>query len=152
MAQPLYDRFDIRMAGDADLDAVVNLWQQLPGLTLRAEDTPEKLQQVLSDGRLQLYVAVCGTEIVAAIMVGADGLRGHLYHLAVAERKQGLGLGRALVESALEELAARRISRSHVFVQLDNEDARGFWMRMGWQLRTDLAVFSHAALEPNHAR
>ncbi len=152
MARPIYDSFRIRLAGITDLDTVVNLWQQLPGLTLRAEDAPEKLQPALCDGTLTLFVAESESAIVGAVMAGVDGRRGYLYHLAVAERKQGLGVGRALVESALEELAARGISRSHVFVQIDNEDARGFWTRMGWQLRTDLVVFSHAASERNHAR
>jgi len=138
----LHDHFEIREGGVGDLDAVFNLWQQLPGLTLRAEDTPEALQTPLLDGRLCLYVAESTADIVGALLVGDDGRRGHLYHLAVAERKQGLGLGRALVEVALGELAARGIARSHVFVQLDNEAARAFWASLGWRARADLVVYS----------
>lgn len=151
MARPIYDRFTIRTAVIADLDAVFNLWQQLPGLTLRADDSPEKLQPALLAGKLLLYVVECESAIVGAVMACTDGRRGHLYHLAVTERKQGLGLGRALVECVLEELAAQGISRTHVFAHIDNDDARGFWARMGWQQRTDLVVYSHIAMEPNHA-
>lgn len=148
--RPLHDHFEIREGGADDLDAVVNLWQQLPGLTLRAEDSPQALQPLLLDGRLRLYVAASAADIVGAVLAGDDGRRGHLYHLAVAERKQGLGLGRALVEVALGELATRGIARSHVFAQIDNAAAHAFWARLGWRLRTDLAVYSHA--EPDHAR
>lgn len=151
MSQPLYQQIDIRSGDIADLDAVVSLWQQLPGLMLRAEDTPEALQIALNGADLNLYVADCESKIVGAVLVGTDGRRGFLYHLAVAERNQGLGLGRRLVEFALEELAARGISRTHVFVQSDNEDARGFWARLDWQPRNDLTVYSHLTTEISHA-
>jgi ribosomal protein S18 acetylase RimI-like enzyme len=152
MSRPLYEQFNIRAGDIADLDAVISLWQQLPGLMLRAEDTPEALQVALNEPALNLYVAECASKIAAAVLVGADGRRAFLYHLAVAERHQGLGLGRRLVEFALEELAARGISRTHVFVQGDNEHARGFWGRLGWQQRNDLTIHSHSATETSHAR
>jgi len=143
-----YDSFEIRQGGADDLDAVLNLWQQLPGIMLRAEDSPAALQPLLDDGRLGLIVAHSGAEIVGAVLVGEDGRRGHLYHLAVAERKQGLGLGRALVDVALGELAARGIERSHVFVHISNSAACGFWAHLGWCARPELAVFSHVRAGP----
>lgn len=141
----------IRSGRVDDLDTVVNLWQQLPGLALRAEDSPAALQPLLLEGRLHLYVAERGTDIVAAVLAGDDGRRGHLYHLAVVESMRELGLGRALVETALDELAARGIRRAHVFVQIDNDDARAFWAHLGWRSRTDIAVYTHAAAEPADA-
>ena len=152
LVHSLFDFFRIRVADATDLYAVINLWQQLSGLTLRAEDSPEILQAALDQGALHLYVAECEAEIVGTIMVGIDGRRGHLYHLAVVERKQGVGIGRRLVEFALEELAACGISRAHVFAQIDNENAHGFWAHLGWQQRTDLVVFSQVAKEPSDAR
>jgi ribosomal protein S18 acetylase RimI-like enzyme len=141
-----YGRFSIRRNRDADLDAVIDLWQQLPGLTLRAEDSPEALQPLLLDSKLHLYVAVCESAIVGAILMGEDGRRGHLYHLAVAEPMQGLGLGRVLVDVALDELASRGITRTHVFVQIDNAQAQSFWAHLGWQVRADLAVYTQDAV------
>lgn len=76
--------------------------------------------------------------------MGQDGRRGYLYHLAVAELWQRLGIGWALVDAALEELAAIGIARSHVMVLADNAEARAFWERLGWRERRDLVVYTHA--------
>lgn len=36
-----HGRFNIHVAREADVDAVIDLWQQLPGSTLRAEHSAE---------------------------------------------------------------------------------------------------------------
>lgn len=147
-----YGGFGIRLSRDGDLNAVVDLWQQLPALALGPEDAPETLQALQLAGRLHLYVAASESVVAGAILVGEDGRRGYLYHLAVAEPMRGLGLGRALVDVALDELASRGIARAHVLVQIDNDEARSFWAHIGWQQRTDLAVYSRGATEARDAR
>jgi len=148
---PFYSAVRVRPGTAADLDAALQVWQQSAGVTLRADDAPAVLQPLLISGKLRLYVAECEAVLAGALLAGDDGRRGYLYHLAVTERKQGVGLGRALVDIALEELASSGIARTHVFVQIDNAHARAFWARLGWRERTDLAMYSHAATELGHA-
>lgn len=133
---------EIRAADIFEFNAVFELWLHTPGLVLRAEDVTEQLQPLLIDDRLRLYVARRQSKIVGAVLVGQDGRRGYLYHLVVAESLRGQGLGRALVRAGLQELAAQGISRSHVFVTVDNVAAQHFWSHLGWQEREELKVFS----------
>jgi N-acetylglutamate synthase len=146
-----YSERRIRLGTAADVDAALQVWQQHAGVTLRADDTPAMLQPLLITGQLRLFVAECEAVVVGAVLVGNDGRRGYLYHLAVTERQQGRGFGRALVEAALEDLAAAGIPRTHVFVQNAQRSARAFWERMGWQPRVDLAVYTHVVAESGHA-
>jgi ribosomal protein S18 acetylase RimI-like enzyme len=146
-----YGGFSIRLSRDDDLNAVIDLWQQLPSLDWDLEDSPESLQTLLLAGRLRLYVAACESVVAGAILVGNDGARGYLHHLAVAESKRGLGLGRALVDVALDELASRGIPRARVLVQIDNDEVRSFWAHCGWHHRTDLAVYHRDGMETRDA-
>lgn len=135
--------YHVRPCGDADIEAVVTLWEQLPGLVLRAEDAPVAIQRFLIEARGNAWVAEAEGRVVGALLAGQDGRRGYLYHLAVAEMWQRLGIGRRLVETALEELVASGIDRSHVMVVAENIEARAFWARLGWRQRDDLVVYSH---------
>jgi N-acetylglutamate synthase len=149
--EAFYSELRIRPGTAADLDGALQVWQQQAGVILRADDTPAVLQPLLITGQLRLFVAECEAVLVGAVLAGDDGRRGYLYHLAVTERKQGRGLGRALVEAALEDLATAGITRAHVFVQNAQLSARAFWERMGWQPRGDLVVYTHVAAESPHA-
>lgn len=144
IAMPLFsDRFQLRGAESADLDRVIDLWQSLPGLTLRAEDAAEPLQLLLDSAQQRLFVVEFEEALVGAVLVGDDGRRGFLYHVGVAESMQGKGIGRALVSAALDHLAVRGIARTDVFVNADNPAPQQFWIRLGWRQRTELTVFSH---------
>ncbi len=139
----------IRQAEPFELDAVINLWQQTPGIVLRAEDAADRLQPLLINDRLRLYVVEHDTQVAGALLVGQDGRRGYLYHLAVAEPLRDQGFGRALIETALEDMAAQGIARCQVSVEVDNADARHFWTHLGWKERTELALFSFIAADVN---
>lgn len=109
---------------------------------MRAEDTAERLQPLLEDERQRLFVVEFEGALVGAVLVGDDGRRGFLYHLGVVESMRCQGLGRALVSAAIDDLAARRITRTHVFVNADHSSAQQFWTCIGWGQRFKLTVFS----------
>jgi ribosomal protein S18 acetylase RimI-like enzyme len=142
--------FALRRGDSTDLDRVIDLWQSLPGLTLRAEDNAGHLQPLLESGRQRLFVVALEDTLVGAVLAGDDGRRGFLYHLGVAEPMRCQGVGRALVQAAIDDLAAQGITRTHVFVHTDNLPAQQFWARLGWDQRAELTVFSDIT-EPNHA-
>jgi len=136
--------YHIRPCREADLGAVFALWRQLPGIVLRTDDSPAAIERFLIQGRGSAWVADVAGQVVGAVLMGQDGRRGYLYHLAVAELWQRMGIGWALVEAVLEELAAIGISRSHVMVLADNTEARAFWEKLGWRERRDLMVYTRA--------
>jgi ribosomal protein S18 acetylase RimI-like enzyme len=134
--------YNVRRGHDGDIEAVVTLWQQLPGMVLREEDSPLGVQQFLTNAGGALWIAELGRKVIGAVLVGSDGRRGYLYHLAVDELWQRLGIGGALVDAAVDALVAEGIIRSHVVVVADNAQARSFWERLGWLGRRELVLYT----------
>jgi hypothetical protein len=65
-------------------------------------------------------------------MAGYDGQRGWIYHLAVDAMLRRHGIGRALVEAAERELAARGCPKVNLQVLVSNREVVGFWEGLGW--------------------
>lgn len=133
----------IRAINPADHAALLELWRHTPGLQLRAEDEYEPFCRYLErNPGLSLLVEMNGVP-VACLLVGHDGRRGYLQHLAVEQTWRGRGLARALLDEALARLAALGVAKSHVFVLRDAPEALAFWQAQpGWSEREDIAVFS----------
>ena len=50
------------------------------------------------------------------MLVGTDGRRGYLQHLAVDDRYRGQRIGQRLVDQSIRALAELGISKTHLFV------------------------------------
>ena len=133
----------VRSATPADHPALLALWQRTPGLQLRTEDGFEPFCAYLErNPQLSLLVELEG-RVVASLLVGHDGRRGYLQHLAVDESCRGRGLARTLLDEALARLAGLGIDKSHVFVLRDAPQALSFWAaQAGWERRDDIQVYS----------
>jgi len=62
-----------------------------------------------------------------------DERHGHVAILAVAQRAEGRGLGKALLAAAEEWGRARQFRRLTLSVFVDNQRARQLYSRQGWQ-------------------
>ena len=82
--------------------------------------------------------------MAGAVLAGSDGRRGYLQHLAVAPPYRGRGVGRALAERVIDALGAAGIAKCHLMVRQENEPAKAFWEHLGWTVRDDISVMSHA--------
>lgn len=130
------------------LPAVRALWQASKGLTLREADSPEALTRYLARNPGLSVAAFAGGELIAAALCGHDGRRGYLHHVSVHPAHRRRGIGRRLVERCLDRLAAAGIAKCHLFVRADNDAARAFWQRLGWQARDDVEMMS--STRPGH--
>jgi N-acetylglutamate synthase len=126
-----------------DYPACIALWERTEGVGLSAADSPQNVASFLARNPGMSFVAVEGGTIAGALMCGSDGRRGFLYHLAVAREFRRRGIGTGLVERCLSRLRDLGMRKCHIFVMADNAEGQRFWTRTGWQLRTDLLVFSH---------
>lgn len=126
-----------------DYDEVMVLWSQTEGLTLRDADSREAITRYLGRNPSLSFVARDQGRLVGAVLVGTDGRRGYLQHLAVAPSHRGEGLGRALAERAVAALRALGIEKCHLMVRQENAPARAFWERLGWSERGDIILMSH---------
>lgn len=128
-----------------DYPPALALWQATPGIGLSDADGPESMRAYLQRNPGLSQCAWCGDALAGTILAGHDGRRGYLHHLCVDESRRRLGIGRMLVESALNALAAAGLDKAHAFIFTDNEDGRRFWERIGWDWRADIGVVSRLA-------
>jgi ribosomal protein S18 acetylase RimI-like enzyme len=133
---------EIRIMEAKDYSGALSLWQSLPGLGLSGADKEDAIQQFLAKNPETCFVAQSSEKIIGTVLGGSDGRRGYLYHLAVHEEYQHLGLGRQLSEKCLEALKTQGLQKCHIFVINSNLAGLKFWQRLGWLLRNDILVLS----------
>jgi ribosomal protein S18 acetylase RimI-like enzyme len=133
---------EIRIMKAKDYSGAFSLWHSLPGLGISSADKEDAIQQFLKKNPETCFVAQDGEKIIGTVLGGSDGRRGYLYHLAVHEEYQHLGLGKQLLEKCLESLKAQGLQKCHIFVINSNLAGLKFWQKVGWLLRKDILVLS----------
>ena len=93
------------------------------------------------------FVAAEGETIAGCILVGTDGRRAYVYHTAVHPGLQRQGLGRQLVERALQAVGELGIHKVALVVFARNQQGNAFWEKMGFTLRTDILYRNRALAE-----
>lgn len=129
----------------SDYQQVMNLWSETEGMQLREADPEENIGKYLERNPNLSFVALQSDEIVGAILVGTDGRRGYIQHLAVSKACRGQGLGAKLVSSAVDALSSIGIAKTHLFVINDNLNAQAFYENIGWNPRDEIRMFSFNA-------
>jgi ribosomal protein S18 acetylase RimI-like enzyme len=127
-----------------DYEPVMALWRATDGITLREMDSREGILAYLTRNPGLSFVARDGDVLVGAVLAGTDGRRGYLQHLAVAPAYRGWGVGREMAERVIEALSAAGIAKCHLMVRAENETAKAFWEHLGWTMRDDISLMSHA--------
>jgi N-acetylglutamate synthase len=136
--EPLLRPFEV-----SDYDAAFALWTATPGMGLGGGDSREGITALLARNPGLSVAAIAGGALVGTALVAHDGRRGFIYHLAVAGEFRGRGLGRAMVERALERFREAGLTRCHIVVYSNNEHGRAFWRHMGFRERPDILTCSH---------
>lgn len=144
------DSLDITEITDADVDAVVALWQAC-GLT-RPWNAPEAdIVFARSSHNATVLVGRNANAVVASAMVGHDGHRGTVYYVAVAPERRGQGLGRAIMDAAEEWLRARGVWKLNLMVRAENGQATRFYEALGYAVeeRLNLAKWIDPSKKPD---
>ena len=132
--------YSIRPMTIADYNQLHALWLSTPGMGLNTtDDSREGIAKYLTRNPNTSFVAEQGGQLTGAIMCGHDGRRGFIHHTCVRADCQGKGIGRALVEAALDALKAESIHKVALVVFDRNEKGNAFWEKMGFAAREDLA-------------
>ena len=126
----------------SDYESAIALWKVSDGVGLRGADSLEGIEKYLKRNPGLSFVAECDGEIIGTIMSGHDGKRGYVQHLAVSQRHQNQGIGTHLISLVLQALKSEGIVKSHIHVFAHNDQGKQFWLKRGWQYRTDLIVCS----------
>ena len=125
-----------------DYSSARSLWEKTEGMGLSASDERDAILAYLARNPGLSLVAEDADRVVGTLLVGHDGRRGFLNHLAVAESHRRSGLGRRLVDEGLVALKRVGISKCHLFVFEANPEGQAFWEAVGGERRNDFAVFS----------
>lgn len=137
----------IRQMDISDYDSVMTLWGQTENLSLKDADSRASIAAYLAKNPGLSFVAIDGQHIVGAVLVGTDGRRGYLQHLAVDLHYRGQKIAQRLVQSATEALAQQGIAKTHLFVLSNNLSAQDFYLKLGWQARDEIRMFSFNSSE-----
>jgi len=133
-----------------DYEAVIKLWQQTESMSLRDCDSKESIGDYLERNAGLSFVALDQadmnqTKLIGAVLVGTDGRRGYLQHLAVSQGYRGQKIGYQLVEKSIGALAEIGIPKTHLFVYQDNLKAQAFYEKLGWFARDEVRMYSFNA-------
>lgn len=126
----------------SDYDEVYKLWENTTGMGLSDADTLENIHKFLLRNKGLSFVCRHEDKIIGTILCGHDCRRGYVYHVTVAEKYRGRGIGQMLVDKSLQVLKEEGINKCHLFVFIDNEIGNAFWSAKGWAKREDIFVYS----------
>ena len=132
----------IREMDISDYPQVIELWSETEAMLLRDADSKENIGKYLERNPNLSFVALDGDNVVGAILVGTDGRRGYVQHLAVNSNCRGQGIGAKLISSAMEALSKVGIAKTHLFVANENINAQSFYEKLGWFSRDEVRMFS----------
>ena len=130
---------NIRTMTYDDYDEVYSLWLNTPGMGINTyDDSREGICRYLARNPETCFVAEKDGKIIGVILSGHDGRRGFIHHTAVDGRAQRLGLGSALVDTALSALGREGIKKVALVCYRENDRGNAFWEKQGFTVREDL--------------
>lgn len=132
----------IRVMTPTDYDAVLQLMQNTPGISLRDADSREATERYLARNPELSFVVEAEGRLIACVMCGHDGRRGYLQHLLVLPDYRRQGIAQGLVQRCLAALEQLGIHKCHLDVFKTNTSAAEYWQGQGWQLRADIDRYS----------
>ena len=131
--------FTLKLLSISDYDAMYALWLSCVGMGLNnLDDSREGIERFLKRNPTTCFAAVDGENIIGVILAGHDGRRGFIYHTAVDSNRRKEGIGKALVDAAMDALKAEGIHKAALVVFDRNETGNAFWEKLGFTSRKDL--------------
>jgi len=133
-------QLEIRPYRDADHADVVALWERIfpdnrewnqPAAYIRRKQNvqPDLFLVGVLDGRL-----------IATVLAGYDGVRGWIYHLAVAPTHRRHGVGSAMMRAAERRLHALGCPKINLQIYRTNAEVVRFYERLGYAVEDRLSM------------
>ena len=140
----------IRTMTMEDYDNVYSMWQTIKGFAMRSvDDSKEGVTRFIKRNPDTSVVAEADGMIIGSILCGHDGRRGCFYHVCVRDGYRQLGIGKAMVLTAIEALKAEQINKISLIAFSKNEAGNAFWQSLGWVFREDVNYYDLSLNESN---
>ena len=128
---------EIRVMTVSDYDGICEVWENHGG-TNPVDDSYDGFAKYLRRNPTTSFVAEDNGKIVGTILAGHDGRRGLFHHVSVLPEYQKQGIGKMLVDNAMEALEKEGITKVLLVVFKDNDNGNAFWEHLGFTVREDL--------------
>ncbi len=122
----------IRAAGLDDVGAVLAVWAHARSAGADIDDRPEDIHRLLERSPDGVLVAEHDGQIVGTVIAVWDGWRGAIARLCVLDSHRRLGIGRALVDAAEQNLRAKGLGRVNILIYEDDPGAADLWTARGY--------------------
>jgi len=117
-----------------DEEDVVALWTQAFGAYHPSNEPRTYLARKLAYDPELVVVARERTRVVGTVVGGYDGVRGWIYHLAVAPSARRRGIATRLMSAVERALLARGCPKINLQVRGDNLEVVAFYKHLGYEL------------------
>ena len=114
--------------------AVANLWHSVFPDAPHWNAPSLIMQRKLKTQPELFLVGELAGDIVATVLAGYDGVRGWIYHLAVAHDYQRKGFGRAMMQAAEQRLRDMGCPKVNLQVRSVNAEVIEFYKHIGYQI------------------
>jgi ribosomal protein S18 acetylase RimI-like enzyme len=130
----------VRAFRNTDAESLCALWARVfPGDP--PWNAPERmLETKLSVQPELLLVHERGGQIVGAVIAGFDGVRGWLYHLAVAPEYRRQGIASSLVRAAEQRLLELGCPKVNLQVRADNTSVVALYRALGYEVEERVSM------------
>ena len=130
----------IRSFREADRPLLVQLWSEV-----FPDDPPRNAPDRLIDGKLAshpelLLVAEAAGLVVGAVIAGFDGVRGWIYHLAVAPAHRRRGIATRLMRAATDGLRRVGCAKINLQVRATNDGVVAFYRALGYEIEDRISM------------
>jgi len=131
---------EVRPFREADDAEVVALWKRVFPDERAWNEPAAYIQRKLAVQRELFLVGALDGAVVATVVAGYDGVRGWIYHLAVAPAHRRHGYGRAMMADAEARLRALGCAKINLQIFRSNAEVVRFYERLGYALEDRLSM------------
>jgi ribosomal protein S18 acetylase RimI-like enzyme len=122
-----------------DFSQMLALWKNTAGVGFNPiDDNEASINAFIARNKDYCFVAENDGKIIATIMAGNDGRRGHVYHLVVDTAQRHKGIAGELVKNVEDTLRKDGITKIALVAYAENNAGNAFWEQAGYTVRTDL--------------
>lgn len=131
---------DIRPYGESDEADVVALWTEVFPDSRPWNQPPAYIRRKLAVQAELFLVGARDGHVIATVLAGYDGVRGWIYHLAVAPAQRRHGYGRAMMAAAEARLRALGCAKINLQVVASNAGVVRFYERIGYAVEDRISM------------
>ncbi|MDJ0877601.1 MAG: GNAT family acetyltransferase [Halieaceae bacterium] len=129
----------VRKYTEGDRDGLVQLWAEtFPDDPPHNEPARMIAAKVLVDDLI--FVAEEKGRVIGACMAGYDGHRGWLYAVAVAKDRRRGGIGKRLIEQAVESLKEMGCIKVNLQIRAANREVQAFYESLGFVVEDRISM------------